>query len=172
VFTLLWFSLGWFAWSAFVAVVNVVSTLIEIAFEFYALLALLGALVFTGIGVRRRLKARRIGKAGPAAANWLPSDITPPIVLADGPECRFYRSCAAATAGLTPHTKVFDAHGLRLVAAAGGLRVSPADPHGAEELAEILRRWLGYMDAIRESTVDWDLPLLVKASAEHLGYSG
>jgi hypothetical protein len=31
--------------------------------------------------------------------------------------------------------------------------------------------WLGYADAIRESTADWDLPLLLQASVEHLGYS-
>jgi hypothetical protein len=93
-------------------------------------------------------------------------------VVADSPDCRFYRSVAAAvTSGLSPHTKVFDAQGHRLVAAAGALRVSPANPDGADELAELLRSWLGYMDAIRWSTADMDLPLLLQASTEHLGYS-
>jgi hypothetical protein len=34
-----------------------------------------------------------------------------------------------------------------------------------------LRRWLGYMDALRESTANWPLSLLVRASVDHLGYS-
>lgn len=169
--TLLGFSLGWLAWSALVAVINALIWLFLIAAGFYASLALLGALVFAGIGVRR-LIARHIRKTGPGETNRSPSDITPPIVVADAPECRFYRSSAAAVAaGLTAHTKVFDAHGHRLVAVAGGLRVSPADRDGAEELAELLRGWLGYMDAIRWSVADWDLPLLLQASVEHLGYS-
>lgn len=164
-YTLLWFSLGWFAWGALVAVINVVTALITIAFYFYASLALLGALVFSGIGIRRWI-TRRTRKPGPGEA------ITPPIVVADHPECWFYRSsAAAATARLTAHTKVFDAHGNRLVAVAGELRVSPADPDGAEELAGILRGWLGYMAAIRWSTVEMDLPLLLQASTEHLGYA-
>ncbi len=73
--------------------------------------------------------------------------------------------------GLTPNAKVFDAQGNRLVTVACALRVSPADPGGAEELAGILRGWLGYMDAIRWSTADMELPLLFQASTERLGYS-
>ncbi|HEY9302670.1 MAG TPA: hypothetical protein VIO95_00085 [Mycobacterium sp.] len=159
-FTLLWFSLGWLAWGALVTVINVVTTLVTIAFVLYASLAVLGALIVGGISLRRARARRRR------------PDITPPIVVADGPECRFYRSSAAAvTSGLTPHTKVFDAQGLRLVAEAGALYVSPANPDGAEELAGILRGWLGYMDAIRWSVADMELPLLLQASTEHLGYS-
>ena len=170
-YTVLGYSLGMLAWSALVTLINVLTAVFVIAVEFYAALALFGALVFAGIGVRR-LIARHIRKTGPGETNRSPSDITPPIVVADAPECRFYRSSAAAvTARLTPHTKVFDAHGHRLVAVAGGLRVSPADRDGAEELAELLRGWLGYMDAIRWSVADWDLPLLLQASVEHLGYS-
>ncbi|MGA8547453.1 MAG: hypothetical protein WB785_19645 [Mycobacterium sp.] len=48
---------------------------------------------------------------------------------------------------------------------------SVTNARGAEELAEILRRWLGHMDAIRWSTADMELPLLLQASAEHLGSS-
>lgn len=163
-YTLLSFSLGWFAWGALVAVINVVTALLTIAFELYASLALLGAFIFAGIGIRRALARRRINR-------WR-ADVTPPIVVADSPDCRFYRSAASAvTSGLTPQTKVFDAQGHRLVAAAGALHVSPANPDGADELAELLRSWLGYMDAIRWSTADMDLPLLLQASTEHLGYS-
>jgi hypothetical protein len=164
VFTVLGFSLGWLAWGALVAVLNALMWIVSMAIGFYALLLLLGALIFTGIAIRQ-LIARH-------TRNRSRSDITPPIVVSDGPECSFYRSsAAAATARLTPNTKVFDAHGLRLVAMADGLRVSAVDPHGAEELASILRNWLGYMDAIRWSTADMELPLLLQASVEHLGDS-
>jgi hypothetical protein len=44
-------------------------------------------------------------------------------------------------------------------------------PMAPKKLAAVLRDWLGYMDAIRWSTADMSLPLLFKASVEHLGYS-
>jgi hypothetical protein len=170
VYTVLGFSLGWLAWGALVALVNAVVALVVIAFWFYTSLALLGALVFSGIGIRRVI-ARRIRQTSPAEVSCSPLDITPPIVVVDGPDCKFYRSAAAVMPRLTLDTKVFDAQGYRLVGAGSRLRVSATNPDGAQELAELLRGWLGYMDAIRWSTADMELPLLLQASTEHLGYS-
>jgi hypothetical protein len=160
VYTVLGFSFGWFALAAVVAVIDVLTTMFAIAVTVYGTLAVIGVLVFAAIGIRRWIIDRR----GP--------DITPPIVAADDPDCKFYRSTAdALAAGFTPATKVFDAQGHRLLARGSRLGVSPSDPDGAVELAEILRRWLGYMDAIRWSTADMELELLVQASVEHLGYA-
>jgi hypothetical protein len=171
VYTLLWFSLGWLVWGWLVVVITTLITLLEIAVWFYGSLALLGGFVFAGIGIRRMI-ARHLRHSDRGDANRSLPDITPPIVIADGPDCRFYRAeASAAAAVVTSHAKVFDAHGHRLVTVPGGLRVSSADADGAEELAELLRRWLGYMDAIRWSTADMELPLLLQASTEHLGYA-
>jgi hypothetical protein len=160
VYTVLGFSFGWFALAAVVAVIDVLTTMFAIAVTVYGTLAVIGVLVFAAIGIRRWIIDRRR------------SDITPPIVAADDPDCKFYRSAAdALAAGFTPTTKVFDGQGHRLSAMGNRLRVSRSDPDGAGELAEILRRWLGYMDAIRWSTADMELELLVQASVEHLGYS-
>ena len=95
-------------------------------------------------------------------------DVTPPFVVSIPPECAFYRSaeralsCAALGDG-----DVFDAHGLRLSAAAGEVCVRSVEP---DELAHLLRRWLGHADALRESTASWPLWLLVHAAVEHRGY--
>lgn len=161
-FTVLGFSFGWLALGAVVAVIDVLTTALVIAVTVYGSLAVIGVLVFTAIGIRRWIADHR--RAGPV--------ITPPIVVTDDPDCKFYRSTAdALAAGFTPTTKVFDAQGHRLLAAGNKLRMSSSDPDGAVELAEVLRRWLGYMDAIRWSTADMELQLLVQASVEHLGYS-
>ena len=97
--------------------------------------------------------------------------IVPPIVVAIGDDCAFYRSVAAAVRpGVAAHAKVFDATGRRLVVAGDGLAIA-AVADGADELARLLRDWLGYMDALRESTANWSLELLVQASVDHLGYS-
>jgi hypothetical protein len=134
-------------------------------------LVLFGVLLFTGIGVRR-LIARHTRNAGRADFSRSVLDITPPIVVADGPDCQFYRRAADALAvGITRTMKVFDAQGHRLVATGSELRMSSSDPDGAAELAAVLRQWLGYMDAIRWSTADMALPILLEASVEHLGYS-
>jgi hypothetical protein len=171
VYTVLGFSLGWLAWSALVSVVNVLTALFVIAVEVYASLLLFGVLLFTGIGVRR-LIARRIRNPGRADSLRSLLDITPPIVVADDPDCKFYRRAADALAvGITPTMKVFDAQGHRLVAKGSEPRMSSSDPDGAAELAAVLRQWLGYMDAIRWSTADMGLPTLLEASVEHLGYS-
>jgi hypothetical protein len=97
--------------------------------------------------------------------------ITPPIVVATGPDCDFYRDGAEAVrSGPTAEAKVFDALGQRLAVEGDGLRVAP-NAEGADELAELLRTWLGRMDALRESTANWSLSLLVQASVDHLGFS-
>jgi hypothetical protein len=77
-------------------------------------------------------------------------EITPPIVVVTGPDCAFYRIATdAVAAGLRHGSRAFDALGQRLTVTDGIVRVSPTDPDGAEELAGLLRRWLGYMDALR-----------------------
>jgi hypothetical protein len=74
-------------------------------------------------------------------------------------------------AGLPASATVFDSLGRRLEAGDGLLRVAPGQAASADDLARILRDWLGHMDALRESTANWSLPLLLRASIEHLGYS-
>jgi hypothetical protein len=70
VYTVLGFSLGWLAWGALVALVNALVSLVVIAFWFYASLALIGALVFTGMEVRRRIARRaKDSDRGAATAN-------------------------------------------------------------------------------------------------------
>lgn len=93
-------------------------------------------------------------------------DVTPPFIVSRPPECAFYRTVdpALAAAG---DGDVFDAHGLRLAAAVDGVLVESVEP---DELAHLLRRWLGHVDALRESTAAWPLWLLVHASVEHRGY--
>ena len=89
-------------------------------------------------------------------------EVTPPIIVATGDDCAFYRGFADATrAGIPADSRVFDAQGRRLFV--GG--------DGADELAGLLRGWLGRMDALRESTANWSLELLVRASVDHLGFS-
>jgi membrane protein implicated in regulation of membrane protease activity len=61
VFTVLGFSLGFMALGAVVAVLEVLATVLVIAFCSYAALALVGVVVFSVIGVRR-LMARRRGE--------------------------------------------------------------------------------------------------------------
>jgi hypothetical protein len=101
-----------------------------------------------------------------------PVEIVPPIVVSVDPDCWFYRSAAdALVAGSADRARVFDAHGQRLDFIDGGLRPSPENADGADELAEVLSRWLRYMDALRESTANWELSLLVQASVDHLGYT-
>ena len=51
---------------------------------------------------------------------------------------------------------------------ADGIHLGAARP---DELAELLRRWLGHADALRESTANWSLGLLVRAAVEHGGYA-
>jgi len=96
--------------------------------------------------------------------------ISPPIIVALGDDCAFHRDVADAVRSRpAPGSKVFDSDGTRLVVDGDGLRVGP-DADGAEELAALLRAWLGRMDALRESTANWSLALLVQASVDHLGY--
>jgi hypothetical protein len=70
VFTLLGFSMGFLALGAVVAVVEVLTTVLVIAFCVYVALALIGVLVFSVIGVRR-LIVRRRGEQSPAPAAQL-----------------------------------------------------------------------------------------------------
>jgi hypothetical protein len=97
--------------------------------------------------------------------------ISPPIVVSVGDDCAFHRSVADAIRSRpSPDAKIFDSEGSRLVVDGDGMRVGP-DADGADELAGLLRDWLGQMDALRESTANWSLTLLVQASVDHLGYS-
>ena len=85
------------------------------------------------------------------------------------PECTFHRTPAAAVrAARSGDSTLYDANGLRLTRTAAGLEVSSAEP---DELADLLRRWLGQVDALRESTRTWTLQLLVHAAVEHTGYA-
>jgi hypothetical protein len=94
---------------------------------------------------------------------------TAPFILSAPPDCRFYRSLddVAATAHVTD-AEIYDAHGSRLTPVPHGLAVTSVEP---EELARLLRRWLGHVDAIRESRGSWPLWLLVHAAVEHAGYA-
>jgi hypothetical protein len=66
VFTLLGFSMGFLALGAVVAVVEVLMTVLAIAFCIYASLALIGVVVFSVIGIRRVLARRhRVGHGQP-----------------------------------------------------------------------------------------------------------
>jgi hypothetical protein len=96
-------------------------------------------------------------------------DVAPPIVVSSEPDCAFYRTAEdALRTGLPSAALIFDSLGRRLAISDGQLHV---EYDGADELARILRQWLGYMDALRESTATWTLPLLLGASIEHLGYA-
>ena len=99
--------------------------------------------------------------------------MTPPIIVSTVPECAFYRSAGdAIAAGSAVGARIFDADGRRLEPdGAGGLRVAAQARDGADELATTLRNWLGHMDALRESTANWSLALLVRAAVDHLGYT-
>jgi hypothetical protein len=99
--------------------------------------------------------------------------MTPPIIVSTAPECAFYRSAGdAVAAGSVVGARIFDADGRRLEPdGAGGLRVAAQARDGADQLATTLRNWLGHMDALRESTANWSLALLVRAAVDHLGYT-
>jgi hypothetical protein len=167
VYTVLWYSLLGLAWGAIVTVLNVLGWLFLLAVLLFATIAVGGALVLAGIGVRRLIARHSRADSGRS-----PAEITPPIVVADNPDCRFYQSAADALAvGFTPTAKVFDAQGHRLLNTGSALRISPTVPDAAAELAAVLRQWLNYMDALRCSTADMDLATLVWVSVEHGGYS-
>jgi hypothetical protein len=97
--------------------------------------------------------------------------IAPPIIVARGDDCAFYRTEGdAVQSGISADARVFDGHGRRLVVGGDGLDVATV-ADGADELAELLSTWLRAMDALRESTANWSLELLVRASVDHLGFS-
>jgi hypothetical protein len=97
--------------------------------------------------------------------------VTPPIIISTSEDCAFYRRAADAVRfGVPADAKAFDADGTRLVAEGGELRPA-TNPDGADELAALLRAWLGNVDALRESTANWTLALLVQASVDHQGYA-
>jgi hypothetical protein len=75
-------------------------------------------------------------------------------------------------AGTAEDARIFDSEGRRLEPDGdGGSRVASQARDSADELATILRNWLGHMDALRESTANWSLALLVRAAVDHLGYT-
>ncbi|MBJ7336685.1 hypothetical protein [Mycolicibacterium sp.] len=97
-------------------------------------------------------------------------ELAPPFVVSEPPECRFYRSLdELVPSARSADAEVYDAHGVRLAMTADGLDVSSVEP---DQLAHVLRRWLGHVDALRESTASWPLWLLVHAAVEHGGYTG
>jgi hypothetical protein len=69
-FTVLGFSLGFMALGAVVAVLEVLATVLAIAFCIYAALAVVGVVVFSVIGVRR-LSARRRGEQSQPAVTHM-----------------------------------------------------------------------------------------------------
>lgn len=96
--------------------------------------------------------------------------ISPPIVVVTDEDCAFHRDVTdAVRSGIARDARVFDARGRRLLVEGDGLGDLP-NADGAEELAGLLRGWLGSMDALRESTANWSLALLVRAAVDHLGY--
>lgn len=64
-FTVLGFSMGFLALGALVAVVEVLMSVMAIAFCIYACLALIGVAVFSVIGIRRVLARRHTGQGQP-----------------------------------------------------------------------------------------------------------
>jgi hypothetical protein len=94
-------------------------------------------------------------------------EITAPVIVSVDPDCRFYRRAAdVAASGIPSGATIFDSCGHRLEPVDGELRVLPNNPDGADELADVLRCWQGYIDALRESTMNWSLELLVRASLD------
>lgn len=91
-----------------------------------------------------------------------------PFTLSTPPDCAFYRTLHGVAAAWTSDADVYDARGRRLSMTPHGLRVTAVEP---DELARLLRRWLGHVDALRESTAVWPLWLLVHAAVEHAGYT-
>lgn len=96
-------------------------------------------------------------------------DVTPPFIVSTPPECTLHRTLDHAVASWGPDAVVYDAHGVLLSRRRDAVVVSSVEP---DELAHVLRRWLGHADALRESTASWPLWLLVHAAVEHRGYSG
>jgi hypothetical protein len=96
--------------------------------------------------------------------------IEPPIVVVRGADCEFHRTMPDAhRATAAEHVRLYDARGSRVIDEDGEWRAVRATG-GPDELAGLLRAWLNEMDALRESTANWPLALLVEASVEHLGY--
>lgn len=63
---------------------------------------------------------------------------------------------------------MFDGQGQRLAVVDGELQVAQTNPDGADELYDLLRRWLGYMDAHRGGVgITETLPELLELSVEH-----
>ncbi|MDP9165056.1 MAG: hypothetical protein M3O32_03175 [Actinomycetota bacterium] len=93
---------------------------------------------------------------------------TAPFVVSAPPDCDFHRSLDDVIAAWKPGQEAYDSHGLRLSMTPDGLVVTSVEP---DELARLLRRWLGHVDALRESTAAWPLWLLVHAAVEHAGYA-
>lgn len=61
-FTVLGFSLGFLALGAIAMVINVLTIVFTVAVTVYASLALIGVVVFSGIGIRRSIARRRAGQ--------------------------------------------------------------------------------------------------------------
>jgi membrane protein implicated in regulation of membrane protease activity len=68
VFTVLGFAMGFLALGAVVAVVEVLMTVLAIAFCIYASVALIGVVVFSVIGIRRAAARRHSGHDQPPMA--------------------------------------------------------------------------------------------------------
>ena len=95
-------------------------------------------------------------------------EVTPPFIVSCPPECSFHRTLDDAAAAWSPDAVVYDAHGALLSRPRDGAVITAVEP---DELAHVLRRWLGHVDALRASTASWPLWLLIHAAVEHRGYS-
>ncbi|WP_293003049.1 hypothetical protein [Mycobacterium sp.] len=67
-FTVLGFSLGFLALGAVAMVINVLTIMFTVAVTVYASLALIGVVVFSGIGIRRSIARRRAGQVQAAGS--------------------------------------------------------------------------------------------------------
>jgi hypothetical protein len=98
--------------------------------------------------------------------------VIPPIVVAAGADCWFYRSeDDAVAAGIPQSAKLFDGTGQRLQWADNRFTVLAGDRDGSDELRAILSDWLCHVDAIRWSIADWDLSMMLRCAIEHMGFS-
>jgi hypothetical protein len=127
------------------------------------------------------------------------SAIVPPIVVAEGWDATFHRTERDVLAYYEPwfpgdaQYRAFDSQGrrLELVAvppvkrrhipgrawadnahrSALRVRVCETEPHGAGELADLLRGWLGRVDALHQATTTESLPDLLAAAVDRAGFT-
>jgi hypothetical protein len=91
-------------------------------------------------------------------------EIAAPVIMSVVPDCRLYRSVADAAAAAFPVVQGYSTQAASdwrsLTARCRCQRPNPTAPTSSP------RCWLGYIDALRESTMNWSLGDLVQASAD------